>query len=189
VNLKKEVGQMSVFSEIITKALNDYKLILKKNLSSSKKAAKLAALGLKRQQLKQANDVGLYKKAQQVLQDLEQSIEFPDDNTPSWYCGLHEFYKYLQAILADYYLQQNTVIHITQQSSRALVDAIQLMGLADKALDTQIAGKLDQCGQTVARFGSKEQQEKLAYALKLHKGRNTSFFLPLLDNFEKYLSQ
>src|SRR5690242_16668396 len=114
---------MSVFSETITKALNDYKTILKRNLSSKEKAAKLNALGLKREQLQQANDLALYSKAQQVLKEITQSIEFPNDNdnTPSWYCGLHEFYKHLQDIVANYYVSQNTVIHVTQQSSRALV--------------------------------------------------------------------
>lgn len=182
---------MSVFSEIITKALNDYKTILKRNLSSKEKAAKLNALGLNRGQIQQANDVALYSKAQQVLKEITQCIELPNDNDnrPSWYCGLHEFYKHLQDILANYYVSQNTVIHVTQQSSRALVDAIQLMSLANAALNKKIATKLDQCGQTVAKFGSKEQQEKLAHALNLHKERNMSFFLPLLYNFEKYLSQ
>jgi len=182
---------MSVFSETIIKALNGYKTILKKNLSSEEKTAKLNALGLKRKQLQQANDVVLYSTAQQVLKDIAQSTEFPDDNdkASSWYCGLHEFYKHLQDILATHYVSQNTVIHVTQQSSRALVNAIQLMSLADAALDKKVATRLDQCGQTVAKFGSKEQQQKLAHALKLHKERNVSFFLPLLCNFEKYLDQ
>lgn len=181
---------MSVFSEKIIKALNSYKAILKKNLSSQEKAAKLNALGLRRKQLQEANDVALYSKAQQVLKDIALSIEVPNDyETSSWYCGLHEFYKHLQDILATYYISHNTVMHVTQQSSRALVDAIQLMSLADTALDQKIATKLDQCGQTVAKFGSKEQQEKLVYALKLHKERNVSFFLPLLSSFEKYLIQ
>jgi hypothetical protein len=182
-------GEMSGFSERIVKALNDYKTIIKRELSPKKRAAKLSALGLKRQQLKKTGDLALYSKTEQVLKDIEQAIELPDDNAPSWYCGLYEFYKHLKGILADYHVHQSTVIHLTQHSSRALVDAIQLMSLENNDLDKQIASRLDQCGKTVAKLGSKEQQEKLAYALKLHKERNTDFFLPLLCNFEKYLSQ
>src|SRR5579862_1269928 len=102
---------MYAFSEIIKKELNDYKTILRRNLSSEERAAKLKALGLKRQAIQQADDAALYAKAQQVLEDIAQSIEIPEDdnnNASSWYCGLHAFYKHLRGILAT---------HVTRQSS------------------------------------------------------------------------
>jgi hypothetical protein len=169
--------------------LNNYKIILRKNLSIQKRTIKFATLGLKRQQLKQASDTVLYNTAQRVLEDIEQYIESSNDDAPSLYCGLHAFYKHLKSILANYSLQQNTVIHTHQQSSRALVNAIQLITLAKDKPDLAIANKLDLCGLTIAKLGSKEQKEKLAYALNLHKECNIDFFLPLLHNFERYLSQ
>lgn len=180
---------MSVFSEIITKALNDYKSILKKDLSPEQRAARLSALGLRRRELKQSSTVVLYKKAKQVLKDIENTMASAGDEVPSWYCGLQAFYQHLQDILADYQVSEDTVVHITQESSRALINAIQLVSLTDSRLDSNIAKKLDQCGKIVAKFGSKQQQEKLVYVLKLHKERNTAFFMPLLYNLEKYLSQ
>ena len=180
---------MSVFSDTLLKILNNYKIILKKNLSSKKKTLKFAALGLKRQQLKQASDALLYSTAQRVLEDIEQSMEFPDSSMSSSHCGLHEFYKHLKNTLADYSMDQDVVVHAKQQSSRALVNAIQLIILAKDKPEAAMASKLDQCGLILAKLGSKEQQEKLAYALTLHKEHNTDFFLPLLHNFERYLSQ
>jgi hypothetical protein len=180
---------MSVFSDTLRRILNNYKIILKKNLSSKKKTLKFSALGLKRQQLKQASDAVLYTTAQRVLEDIEQSIDASDKKGPSLYCGLHTFYKHLKNTLADYSMDQDVVVHANQQSSRTLVKAIQLITLAKDKPEAAMATKLDQCGLILAKLGSKEQQEKLVYALNLHKEHNSNFFLPLLDNFERYLSQ
>lgn len=179
---------MYTFTATILKILNSYKTILKKHLSHSEWEAKIDALGLKRKALKKDDEVALYHKAQTVLADILPWVN-QDPNSPSCYSGLDEFCQYLKSLLEEYQVENNKVIHTSQKASRAIVEAVQLIKLSTEQRSNIMATKLDHCGKTIARYGSREHHELFAKALKTHQQHDVNFFLPLLHNFEKYLHE
>lgn len=174
---------MRVFTEVVRKALNDYKQILKRSLPDDERNQKLEELGLLRRDLMLANDAVLYQKATNVIKDIQRQLR-RNETTPAWYSGLDEFCYFLENELKQYCLDKNKVLHIAQQASRSLIDAIQLMSLPNTKLDDIVAEQLQRANQLLMRYGSKEQITQLKDVYRAHKTRNLNFFLPLLKQLE-----
>lgn len=185
-NKHKGIRTMTFFSESMFKLLTEYKRVLKRYFKPEDRLIKIDDLELQRKLLKYADDIGLFHKAHRVLNDIEQWNN-TTTNSPTEYSGIEEFYQHLKNQVNEYRLENGKLVNITQQASRAIVDAVQLMGLPEPQLTQPIAKKLDQCIYIVAKFGSKEQQDVFIKALKTQKNRLVNFFLPLLNNFERYL--
>lgn len=177
---------MMPFDKKVLKLLNDYKLILRKHTDRHAWGAKVQELGLKRKNLRFDDEVALYHKANRVVEDIMRWTD-NSNNTASWYSGVDEFCQYLRNLLAEYQVENNKIVHTSQQASRAIVEAIQLLKLPNARFNSTVANKLDQCGQVIARFGTREQQEIFAKALKNSQHSDINFFSPLLHNFEKYI--
>lgn len=180
---------MLTFSHTILKLLNEYKSILKKQLPQQQAwTAKVQALGLKRKILKYDDEITLYRKALAVVDDLELRIKNETD-IPAWHSGLEKFGQFLKETLAEYQIENNKVVHTSQQASRAIVEAFQLMQTPNATFNSIIERKLDQCGQTIARYGSQAQQDMFSNALKEYQCNDVNFFLRLSTNFECYLEE
>lgn len=175
---------MSIFSEHILKLLNDYKRILKRHLSTKEREKTIIDLGLKRKSLKFDTDAILYNKAHRVLKDIEYwTAKY--NHAATEYSGIDEFYSHLKKYLNNYRIDSSQIVHMTQQVSCALVKAIQLISLPDAMLCDSHTHKLDDCIQTVVKFGTKDQRIMLAKALHNQKNRTATIFTPALDNFVK----
>jgi hypothetical protein len=174
---------MSIFSEQILKALNDYKRLLKRYVSSQERENAIIKIGIKRKSLKLDNDVILFNKAHRVLQDIEYWLK-KLNRTGTEYSGITGFYQYLNACLSQYQVENNAIVHVTQKVSCALVQAIQLVSLPLSQLSDSHVSKLEECIHLITKFGTKEQHGMLANAVKQQKTNEVNSNLPpALDKF------
>ena len=174
---------MSIFSEHILKFLNDYKRLLRRYISTPEREKTIINLGIKRKSLKFDNDVILFNKAHRVVKDIEYWTE-KLNRSAAEYSGIDEFHQHLKSYLNNYRADNNMIVHVTQKVSCALVQAIQIISLSE--ISDANAAKLDDCIQTITKFGTDEQRIMLAKALNNQKAQSGSnFSTPVLDNFVK----
>lgn len=176
---------MSIFSGHILKSLNDYKRLLRRYLSTTERGKAIINLGIKRKSLKFDSDVILYNKAHRVLKDIEYwSAKL--NRVATEYSGIDEFYQYLSNYLSQYRVENNVIVHVNQRVSCALVQAIQIIALPHSELSDSNLLKLDDCIETVAQLGTKDQKTMLAKALRKSSADNRlNIYSPTLDNFIK----
>ena len=172
---------MSTFSQIMLKAINDYKSLLRKSLPTNKSSVKIKELGIKRKQIKAMSEVQLHNIGTIICNELEQNIH--TGKCSNYYCGIEEFVEYLKKILTSYGIENNQIINTKQKASQAMLEAIQLMALPEDKLDASTAIKLNQCVYNITKYGDKEQLQILTEAIKAHKQRATIFFCKLWENF------
>ena len=181
-----------IFSEEVMRLLHDYKRILKRYVSPDDREAKIQQLRLERKNIRSANDVLLYRKAEQVIEDINSWISKSSD-APTAYYGLEEFCQHLNAFLKQYCIEGDTlgrekVVHAQRLASRAIVDAIQLLDLSSDKLTATHLQQLDGCFQVIAKYGTKEQQDLLMKALRSrNEAWHAQVLSPLLNSFKSYM--
>lgn len=175
---------MSIFSEHVLKLLNNYKRLLRRYVSTSEREKIIINLGIKRKSLKFDNDVILYNKAHRVIKDIEYWTSKINRNAAE-YSGIDEFYQHVKKYLSQYRVENGIIVHVNQKVSCALVQAIQMIPLLESKLSDKHVSKLDDCIQTVVKFGTHDQRVMLAKALSKQRKHPTqsSLFTPALDNF------
>lgn len=178
---------MYAFAKIAIKLLNEYKAVLKKHLSRHEWTTSINHLGLRRKALRYDSEAILFVKAQNAKRDLAKRLS-QYSNPPSWYSGLDEFYQYFKNALEEFQLNDGKVINAAAEGSRALIEAFQLMKMPNAKRDTNIALKIEQCSQIIAKYGTREQQFMFAKALRNYKHEDVNFFHPLIKTFEKHLN-
>lgn len=181
---------MSIFSEAILKLLNDYKRLLKRYVSTKEREDAIINIGIKRKSLKFDNDVILYNKAHRVLKEIEyltSSLNRPATE----YSGIKEFYEHLKNYLAQYRVDNNKIVHIHQQVSCALVQAIQIIAMPPAKLCENKLSLLDDCIQIIIKFGTEDQRVMLTKAFigqQIEKYDMLELHTPSLDNLIKNLN-
>lgn len=180
---------MSIFYNAIIKAVNDYKLLLRKNLPARASAAKIKELGIKRKQLKNINDIELFYISKQIIDDLEKNTLLDKGKCPNYYYGAAEFLQYIKKIFDDFRLENNQVIHVGQKASCALVSAIQLITLRDDIISEDTADKINEHCLFIAKYGNHVQVKMLLEVLQKHEARCNNFFLRLIQHFESRMSE
>jgi adenylate kinase family enzyme len=180
---------MTTFPQKIIKLLSTCRGILKKQLTALEWKAKITELGIKRTLLQQDNEITLYHKTLNVLNYLRSWLE-QCSNRSAWYSGTEEFYEYLKEFLGEHRIENNKVININHQASRAMVEAIQLMNISPSSKHNfTTINRIDLCGKVIAHYGTTSQQQMFAKAIKDFQNNDTTFFVPLLENFDKYLKE
>lgn len=179
---------MQTFAKIGTQLINKYKVIIKKHLTSQEWAQKMSVFELRRKYMRNDDEVALYHKAKRVLEDLCQHLQ--DNNNGSiWYSGLDEFCQHMKNTLDEFHVENNQIIHCSQLASRTLVRALQLANLPEHKRNSVAGHQLDHCGQIIAKYGTREQQEMFAKAIKQFQHHDVNFFMPLQKNFDKYMHE
>jgi hypothetical protein len=174
---------MSIFSETISKAISDYRYLLRRYLPQVERMQKLAELELKNPDIYN-NDVSLYQVANNIIKDIEDNIKIPDQGYYS-YSGIEHYCQYLKEYLDNYELENGFIIHKAQKASRAMIDVIQLILLPENRLSDSIAAKIKQHSKTVSQFGSDEQKEVFHSGLDRQSEHNPGFFAQLLAYFDQ----
>lgn len=173
---------MSIFSETITKAISDYRGLLRKQLNQVERMMKLQQLNLKNPEIYKS-DVGLYQIASNIVMDIETTMA----NKPKGYysySGIDQFCQYLKEYLQDYEVDGQQVVHRARRASKAMLEAIQLMSLSKDRLDAAISERLFACNQVVADFGSLEQWKVYEQALSQQQVTNPEFYTKMRMHFE-----
>jgi len=176
----------NIFAETISKAISDYRQMLRRYLSQAERVSKLSELNLKSPDYN--DEAGLYRLAQTIIQDIERNL---DVKTKSYYSysGVGNFCRYLKEFLSNYVLEGEIVSHRAQKASRALIQSIQLMSLPSEKMTPEVIEQISECNVTVASFGSSEQCELYKENLARYNEEKGAFFGPLLRQFEATLSQ
>lgn len=157
-----------IFSNIILKAISDYKLLLRRTLPAKECSARIISMGIKRTQLRKIGDVALYNIALKIIEKLEEYVSH-EGKENIFYSGAEEFLLYLKKLLNQYHIEGNRVTHATQSASCALVDAIQLISLPEHKHTIDIIEKLIKAIHTVVRYGSKDQLTMFTDIIKKHE--------------------
>lgn len=176
----------SIFIETVSKAISDYRQLLRRHLSQSERMTKLMELNLKQPDYK--NEVALYRTAQRIVQDIEMNMDC-DPKSYYTYSGVGNFGRYLKEFISNYIIEGQHVVHRAQKASRALLDSIQLIGLPAERLTSDVLDSINKNSMTIAHFGSEEQCELYKENLERYYRERGSFFGPLLRYFEEQLRQ
>jgi hypothetical protein len=159
---------MNQFADVILKAISDYKLLLRKIYSAREAATKIKGLGLKRMQIREANDIYLFNIAAKIIDNLEQYVN-SNSKSHGCYFGAEEFLRYLRDFFADYRIEDGKVIHKIRAASCAVVEAIQIVTLPENKLSQEVFERLSKCINIVAKYGSIEHVAVLNDAIKRNK--------------------
>lgn len=173
---------MSIFAETVTKAISDYRYLLRRHLNQVERMTRLQELHLKDSETYKT-DLALYKAAKAIIADIEENMAMEN---PGYYAysGIDQFAQYLKEYLDDYLVEGNQVVHRARKASRALLQAIQLSSLAKERLDEKAAKQFFECNKIVANFGSKEQYDLHIGMLERQQASNPGFYTRIIAHFE-----
>lgn len=175
---------MTVFYYIILKAINGYKAMLRKNLAAAECAAKIHRLGIKRACIKNADEIKLYKIGLKIIDELEleYNVASKGEKSANFYYGAEKFLQYLRKLFTEYVVVDGRVVNVSQKSSCALVEVIQLISMAKDKLTNEVAEKIHQCARVIAKYGSKEQRRIFVKILHSEQPSHINLFFRQLQN-------
>ncbi|MCH9644048.1 MAG: hypothetical protein K0U29_01895 [Gammaproteobacteria bacterium] len=174
---------MSIFAETVSKAISDYRYLLRRYLPQADRMHKLDELNLKDPSIYD-NDASLYDVAWSIVKDIEANVKIPSQGYYS-YSGIEHYCTYLKEYLDNYEREGDAIIHKAQRASRALIDVIQLLMLPENRLSDSIAAKIKQYAETVAYYGSDEQKQVFRNSIDRQAEHNSEFFGPLLQGYDE----
>lgn len=177
---------MSLFSETMTKAIGDYRFLLRRNLSQADRMHKLYELKLRDEEIYN-NECDLYEVGHAIAVDIEKNMASSKEGYYS-YSGIQEFCKYLKEFLSHYYVENNQVIHRAQKASRALIHSIQLTALPRERLNETVSQQLSKNNITIAEFGSQEQCGLQLQTLTKFQSQNPGFYTSLIAQMESLIA-
>ena len=173
------------FSEVILKAINDYRSFLRRNHRPVERRNKLKQFGLDGR-YSELPDAALYHAASLINQDLESTLS----GEQNAYSGQQQFHHHLSRILNQYEVLHDKVTHCGQLASRASIESIQLLMMDDNKLrDPNVIKKLAQANHNIAKYGNEAQHQQHINHLKNNRSRNEPFFDGILNNFLSTLEQ
>lgn len=175
----------SIFAETISKAISEYRQMLRRYLTQVERVNKLSQLGLKDPTIYDS-DVRLFEMADAIVKDIDINMDIPEQGYYS-YSGLKMFRDYLKDYLKHYQIEDGHVVHSAQKASRAMITAIQLAALPSEKLTDDIKSQIRSCNEIIATYGSDEQRELYRTNLKERQAVNEEFFGSMLNNFMQYL--
>lgn len=173
---------MSIFAETVTKAIGDYRYLLRRHLDQVDRMTKLQQLHLK-DSATYKNDLALYNAAKAIISDIEENMKMKNQGYYS-YSGIDQFAQFLKEYLHDYLIEGGEVVHRARKASRALLQAIQLSALSKERLDEKIAKQFFECNKIVVDFGSKEQHQLHGDMLERQQANNPGFYTRIIAHFE-----
>lgn len=178
---------MSLFAQTMTKAIGDYRLLLRRYLDQADRMSKLQKLRL-RDASTYENDVNLFKAGQDIVSDMENNMS-TDDRGYYSYSGIRQFCVYLKEYMANYHLEDRRVVHRAQKASGALLLGMQLTALPSDKLTEEIRQKLIGCNKIVTTFGSREQCELQRQTLTAKKMADPDFYTGIATHFESLMAE
>ncbi len=143
----------SMFVETMSRAISDYRQILKKYLTPAQRASKIAELRLKDHTIFD-DEPTLYQVVHDILRDIEKNIRVPNEGYYSYY-GIVRFAKFLREYIDNYTLEGKVVIHKAQRASNLLIKVIQL--LSGEELTDGVSQEVISAHPLLIELSSKEQ--------------------------------
>lgn len=177
---------MSIFSDTMSKAIADYRFLLRRYLTQSDRMAILHQLKLKDSDTYES-DVALFEVGRAIVANIEANMAMTNQGYYS-YSGIQQFCEYLKEYLDNYFIdEKNQVVHRAQKASRALIQAIQLSALPQERLNDRIAKQLLECNVAVIDFGSEEQWEMQRQTLVRQKDNHPAFYAHVIAHLDSLM--
>jgi hypothetical protein len=156
---------MSTFSVSIIKILIEYKVILRSFLSLKEANARIHRLGLANKKMLCANDLVLYKIANNTLADLKAFIKKLEPDT-LWRTKSQDYYDRLQKAILDFCVEGDKVVNIQQEISRLALEVIQILTLPAEKIIPKMLERIHSGMEKIRQYGSPEQYQKLEALIK-----------------------
>ncbi len=171
----------SIFVETLSRAISDYRQILKKYLSPEQRSAKMAELRLKDPTIFN-DEPTLYRVVHDILIDIEKNIQIPNEGYYSYY-GIVRFAKFLREYIENYSLEGGQVVHKAQKASNLLIKSIQLLSLPGEQLTESIAQQVIDNHPLIIELSSKEQLAIYNNTLERLHEKNKAFYRRIIQDF------
>ena len=156
---------MSTFSVSIIKILVEYKVILRSFLTLKEANARIHRIGLANKKMLCANDLVLYKIANNTLADLKLFIKKLDPDS-LWCKKSQDYYDRLQKAILDFCIEGNKVVNIQQEISRLALEVIQILTLPTEKINPKMLERIHGAIEKIRQYGSFEQCQKLEALIK-----------------------
>ncbi|MBS0349613.1 MAG: hypothetical protein JSR33_00260 [Proteobacteria bacterium] len=170
----------SMFVETMSRAISDYRLILKKYLSPEQRVSKIAELRLKDPTIYD-DESTLFQVVQNILSDIEKNIRVPNEGYYSYY-GIVRFAKFLREYIDNYTLEGNVVIHKAQKASNLLLKIIQLLSTED--FTDNISQQVITLHPLLFELSTKDQVLIYKNTLKKFEDRNKKAYRKVIEDFK-----
>ncbi len=179
---------MSIFSETMTKAINDYRFLLRRYLTQVERMTKLQELKLRDAEIYNS-DMSLYETGKAIVADIKENMVNITGalNRYYSYSGIHQFCEYLEEYLSNYEIEGGQLVHRGQKASRALLKSIQLAAMPRETLNEKIANELVKCNKTIVECGSKEQWDLQLQTLTRQQASNPGFYVRIVAHLESLM--
>ncbi len=177
----------STFIETMSRAISDYRQILKKYLTPQQRNAKIAQLRLKDPSIFFSESV-LFRVAKEILADIEKNIRIPNEGYYSYY-GIVRFAKYLGEYLNNFIVEDDQVIHKAQKASGLLVKTIQLLSVPGEQLTEQVVQQVVAYHPLILELASQDQISLYTSTLERLYEKNKTFFRKVMHDFETRLGE
>ncbi|GEM_PF-1869098 len=171
----------SMFVETMSRAISDYRQILKKYLTPAQRSAKIAELRLKDPTIFD-DEPALYNTVQEILRDIEKNIQIPNEGYYSYY-GIIRFAKFLREYIENFTVDGDVVIHKAQKASNVLIKIIQLLSLPDEQLSEKIAQQVIESHPLIIELGSKEQLAIYGNTVSRLSEKNNNLYRKIANDF------
>lgn len=171
----------SMFVETMSRAISDYRQILKKYLTPAQRAAKIAELRLKDPTIFD-DEPALYQVVQDILCDIEKNIRIPNEGYYSYY-GIVRFSKFLREYVDNYTVDGEYVVHKAQKASNLLIKIIQLLSLPGEQLTETVAQQVIASHPLIIELSSREQLTIYNSTLERLSDKNKTFYRKIVNDF------
>jgi hypothetical protein len=179
---------MSIFSETMSKAISDYRFLLRRHLDQVKRMTKLQKLQLRSAETYDS-DLALYETGRAIVADIKDNMMEMTSKKRQYYSysGIAQFCDYLENYLDNYEVEGDQLVHRGQKASRALMKSIQLMALPRESLSEGVATEFMECNKTIAACGTKEQCDLQLQTLTRQQAANPGFYVRIVTHLESII--
>lgn len=179
----------SMFVETVSRAISDYRQILKKYLTAEQRTAKMAELRLKDPTIFES-EVVLYNVVQDILRDIEKNIRVPNEGYYSYY-GIVRFAKFLREYVDNYIIEGDSdgeggaVIHKAQKASNLLLRIIQMLSLPADQLTEGVVEQIIAAHPAIIELSTKEQLNIYNNTLGRLSEKNKALYRKIISDFRE----
>jgi hypothetical protein len=177
---------MSIFIQTMTKAITDYRQILRRYLSSQERILKVKQLRLKDPAIFKS-DVLLFKTAQSIIDDIENNVKVPNEGYYSYH-GITKFCAYLKQYLSNYEQSGQGIVHKAQKAANAMIKVIQVFSLPDDQLSDEVIVELKEFATVIASCGSVEQRQLFRNSLVRQCEYAPGFYGDILQYYDEEMT-
>lgn len=178
---------MSGFLVSATKAIHQYKKIMRKKLPPELYKKQVQAFGIKRLQLRDMSEVALLRVLEKIIAELEE--HHTAENYPRLYSGINEFTDHLKNIIKNHHIENNKVVNLALKATALTLEVIQQLSVTPSKRTPSSQKKLVSSIEKILQHGSTNEINLVLEALKKHDLKTNDLYVTLIQKIEKHLKK